>query len=75
MESLGLEELQQENLLQILASSPTPLLRWSKHSGVLSAPAPEDHPESFFLDLKNLPVLGHADTGSQNPNIQVSGAG
>uniref|UniRef100_A0A3P9M2N1 Isthmin 2a n=1 Tax=Oryzias latipes TaxID=8090 RepID=A0A3P9M2N1_ORYLA len=72
VESLGLEELQQENLLQILASSPTPLLRWSKHSGVLSAPAPEDHPESFFLDLKNLPVLGHADTGSQNPNIQVT---
>lgn len=72
-ESRGLEELQQENLLQTLASSPAPLQRWSKHSAVLSAPFPDDHPESFILDLKNLPELGHADTGSQNPNIQVSG--
>ncbi|KAF6717649.1 Isthmin-2 [Oryzias melastigma] len=71
-ESRGLEELQQENLLQTLASSPAPLQRWSKHSAVLSAPFPDDHPESFILDLKNLPELGHADTGSQNPNIQVT---
>lgn len=64
---LDLEQLQQENLLQ---TPPTPKRHWS-HQGVLPAPAPEEDPTPFILDLKNFPELANADTSSQNPNIQV----
>ncbi|XP_022606612.1 isthmin-2 isoform X2 [Seriola dumerili] len=71
-----LRELQQENLLQTLPSSPSLRSRhhWSQrhHQGVLPPPEPEEDPEPFILDLKNLPELANADMGSQNPNIQVT---
>lgn len=70
-----LQELQQENLLQTLPSSPSLRSRhsWFQHrqQGVLPPPAPEEDPEPFILDLKNLPELANADMSSQNPNIQV----
>lgn len=70
-----LQELQQENLLQTLPSSPSLRSRhsWTKHhhQGVLPPPAPQEDPAPFILDLKNLPELANADMSSQNPNIQV----
>ncbi|KAL7888698.1 hypothetical protein AOLI_G00036720 [Acnodon oligacanthus] len=48
--------------------------RWpQQHSlGVLPQPEPEEESKPFILDLKNFPDLASADTGSQNPNIQVT---
>ncbi|XP_029568412.1 isthmin-2-like [Salmo trutta] len=70
-----LEDLQQQNQLQSLASSTQPSQRprrrgWSQ--GVLPKPEPEEEPEPFILDLRNFPELANADLGSQNPNIQVT---
>ncbi|KAG7510896.1 hypothetical protein JOB18_035407 [Solea senegalensis] len=67
-----LQQLQQENLLQTLPSSPSTLRsrhRWSQH---LPLPEPKEEPEPFILDLRKFPELANADMGSQNPNIQVT---
>eukprot|EP00064_Thunnus_orientalis_P008475 superscaffoldBa00001007_g8498 len=70
----SLEELQQQNLLQTLPSSPRSRNRWSqpRHQGVLPPPEPEEDSEPFILDLRNFPELANADMSSQNPNIQVT---
>ncbi|XP_035598297.1 isthmin-2 [Oncorhynchus keta] len=70
-----LEDLQQQNQLQSLASSNPSSQRprrrgWSQ--GVLPKPEPEEDPEPFILDLRNFPELANADLGSHNPNIQVT---
>ncbi|XP_053290894.1 isthmin-2 [Pleuronectes platessa] len=72
-----LQELQQENLLQTLPSSPSSHRsrhRWSQHlhQGVLPPPEPEEDTDPFILDLRNFPELSNADISSQNPNIQVT---
>jgi hypothetical protein len=69
-----LEDLQQQNQLQSLASSTQPSQRprcrsWSHV--VLPKPEPEEEPEPFILDLRNFPELANADLGSHSPNIQV----
>ncbi|XP_055720025.1 isthmin-2-like [Salvelinus fontinalis] len=68
-----LEDLQQQNQLQSLASSNPSSQRprrrgWSQ--GVLPKPEPEEDTEPFILDLRNFPELANADLGSHNPNIQ-----
>nr|XP_046223684.1 isthmin-2-like [Oncorhynchus gorbuscha] len=70
-----LEDLQQQNQLQSLASSTQPSQRprcrsWSHV--VLPKPEPEEEPEPFILDLRNFPELANADLGSHSPNIQVT---
>uniref|UniRef100_A0AAZ3QE57 AMOP domain-containing protein n=1 Tax=Oncorhynchus tshawytscha TaxID=74940 RepID=A0AAZ3QE57_ONCTS len=70
-----LEDLQQQNQLQSLASSTQPSKRprcrsWSHV--VLPKPEPEEEPEPFILDLRNFPELANADLGSHSPNIQVT---
>ncbi|XP_023850723.1 isthmin-2 [Salvelinus sp. IW2-2015] len=70
-----LEDLQQQNQLQSLASSNPSSQRprrrgWSQ--GVLPKPEPEEDTEPFILDLRNFPELANADLGSHNPNIQVT---
>ncbi|KAL0969846.1 hypothetical protein UPYG_G00233120 [Umbra pygmaea] len=70
-----LEDIQQQNHLQSLASS-TPssqkLRRRGWSQGVLPKPEPEEDPEPFILDIRNFPELANADLGSHNPNIQVT---
>nr|XP_023997143.1 isthmin-1-like [Salvelinus alpinus] len=67
-----LEDLQQQNQLQNLASSTQPSQRPRRRNhGVLPKPEPEEEPEPFILDLRNFPELANADLGSHNPNIQV----
>ncbi|XP_036818632.1 isthmin-2-like [Oncorhynchus mykiss] len=70
-----LEDLQQQNQLQSLASSTQPSQRprcrsWSHV--VLPKLEPEEEPEPFILDLRNFPELANADLGSHSPNIQVT---
>lgn len=65
-----LRDLQEENLLQTIPSSPSSRPNWA--DGVLPPPAPEEVDAIFILDLRNFPELANADVSSQNPNIQVT---
>ncbi|KAI4895261.1 hypothetical protein NFI96_011741 [Prochilodus magdalenae] len=68
-------DLEQNQVQSVLTGSHHQQHRkWSQHhsTGVLPQPEPEEESKPFVLDLKNFPDLANADTGSQNPNIQVT---
>uniref|UniRef100_A0A3Q2QZK0 Isthmin 2a n=1 Tax=Fundulus heteroclitus TaxID=8078 RepID=A0A3Q2QZK0_FUNHE len=73
---LNLEHHEEQNLLQTLPSPSSSTYRhhWSQHrrQNPLPPPASQLEPETFVLDLSNIPDLANADVGSQNPNIQVT---
>lgn len=75
LRDIGHNLLHQQNRMQNnLADLHPHQHRWLQHhsTGVLPQPEPEEDSNPFVLDLKNFPDLANADTGSQNPNIQVS---